>query len=105
MSASTYIDNVAHEIQLEVASDLVPSEHARELFLIYAVLALSVGESVTRRNVHDAWSAWMAKIDPQHESIRPYEELPPDVREEDDPFVAAIRAVARRQPGHADQRP
>lgn len=37
----------------------------------------------------------MAEIDPSHESIRPFEKLPPDVKGEDDPYVVAIRAVAR----------
>jgi hypothetical protein len=63
--------------------------------LIYAVLALSKGEQVERRDVHNAWVAWMTGRDPTHDSIRPYDELALDVQEEDDPYVTAILRVAR----------
>jgi hypothetical protein len=58
------------------------------------VLALTRGEHVTRRDVHDAWAAWMTLTDPEHVSIKPYEDIPDDVRREDDPFVSAIRRAA-----------
>lgn len=63
---------------------------------MYAVLALAKGQALTGRDVHNAWSAWMSSIDPDHESVEPYDELAPDVRREDDPLVAAIRRVAPR---------
>jgi hypothetical protein len=65
------------------------------LFLIYASLALAKGSEVDRRDVHNAWAAWMASRNPDHESIRPYEELSAQTKEEDDPFVAAIRGAVR----------
>jgi hypothetical protein len=65
------------------------------LFRIYAVLALVQGERVTAADVHDAWSAWMCGEDPSHPSLKPSAELAPDIRVQDEPYVAAIRAVAR----------
>ena len=94
-----YIQDVASEIKGVVPASVLPDEPTDRLFLYYAVLALTKGESVALRDVHDAWSAWMTEIDPSHESIRPFEELDPDVRGEDDPYVNAIRTVARSRRG------
>jgi hypothetical protein len=91
-----YIENIASQIRDEVPTATLPEEPDEELFLLYAVLALTIGERVGRRDVHNAWAAWMTRIDRDHESITPYTELPQDVREEDDPFVQAIRSVSRR---------
>ena len=41
----------------------------------------------------------MARTDPTHESIRPYDELAPSVRDEDAPFLTAIRQAARTRHG------
>lgn len=90
----TYIEKIAVAIHQRVhPHDSLP-EQERGLYLIYAVLALSVGKHVTRRHVHDAWSAWKATIDPKHDSIQPFEDLDADVQEEDQPFVRAIHEVA-----------
>ena len=66
-----------------------------DLYRLYAVLALTKGEAVTRRDVHDAWSAWTASFHPSHRSLKPFEELTPEVQELDQPYVDAIHAVAR----------
>jgi hypothetical protein len=42
---------------------------------------------VERRDVHDAWSAWKAMTDPDHESIQPVEQLDAGVQREDEPFI------------------
>jgi hypothetical protein len=75
----------------------LPDENAHDLFLIYAVLALAKGERVELADVDDAWAAWMTTRDPEHESIRPFGQLPSGGKHEDEPFVAAIRRVARRR--------
>lgn len=90
----TYIEEIANAIHARVHSDRLLPEGERGLYLNYAVLALTVGERVTRQNVHDAWSAWKALNDPDHESIQPFDQLDRGVRQEDEPFVHAIREVA-----------
>lgn len=88
-----YLQEVADRIRAEVPADAVPDD-ADDLFLIYAVLALSKGTTVRRGDVHDAWSAWMTMRGEEHDAVRPLADLPEEIRSEDDPFVAAIRAVA-----------
>jgi hypothetical protein len=68
------------------------------LFLMYAVLALTVGDKVEVEDVHDTWSAWMAYRDPSHESIKPYAELSSEIKKTDQPFVDAIRKIASQLP-------
>ena len=91
----TYLEDIAAGIALEANGDFAdPLE--RPLYLLYAVLALTKGEATTARDVHDAWVAWMAIRGEAHESMVPFENLSRDVKDEDDPYVAAIRRVARR---------
>jgi hypothetical protein len=89
----TYIERLAAEIEARAPRDRVPEGDTRALFLIYAALGLIKGDAVTRRDVHNAWAAWMASANPSHESIRPFDELDSETRAKDDPFVAAIRSA------------
>jgi hypothetical protein len=91
--SQSYIRRLADDIRARVPGDVIPND-ADGLFLIYAALALAKGERVNGRDVHNAWAAWMASRDPSHDSIKPYDELPADVRREDGPFVLAIRGAA-----------
>lgn len=91
----TYLSDIAAAIKHELPSELVPDAGADDLMLLYALLCLTVGSSVTQENVHDAWTAWMAQRGEAHESMVPYVELDEGTRAEDEPFVAAIRRVAR----------
>ncbi len=68
------------------------------MFLMYAVLALTVGENVQAEDVHDTWSAWMTYRDPSHESIKPFDQLSSDTKKTDQPFVDAIKKVASQLP-------
>lgn len=92
----SYIEEVAEAIFNEISNEAIMPEDERGLYLTYAVLALTVGENVTRENVHDAWSAWKALRDRNHRSLRPFSALSTQTQEEDEPFVRAIRAVAER---------
>lgn len=92
----TYIEEIAEAIRHQARTGEAFDEEEQRLYLIYAVLALTIGEDVTRRHVHDAWSAWKAMSQPEHESIQPFDQLGGDVQGEDEPFVTAIQAVARR---------
>ncbi|MEO7100017.1 MAG: hypothetical protein ABI162_11690 [Luteolibacter sp.] len=73
----------------------MPDENADDLLRLYALLVRSKGCKVTQSDIHDAWCIWMAKRDLQHISLVPYEELPPDVKEQDEVFVKAVRRAAK----------
>lgn len=73
----------------------MPDENAEELLLLYAVLLRAKGTDITESDVHDAWSAWIASYDKDHESLVSYEELTPDVREQDGVFADAIQKAAQ----------
>lgn len=89
--------DIADEITSELPSGLVPDEHPRELMLLYALLAATLGTTVTAKHVHDAWTVWKTTLGEEHESMIPFEALPTDVRSEDEPFAEAIRRVAARR--------
>jgi len=97
-----YIEEVADQIYRRLqAHSVVPKaplsmpENDRGLFLIYAVLALSVGEDVTGEDVHNAWAAWISIQRKNHQALQPYEELSAEEQERDEPFRVAIQEVAR----------
>jgi hypothetical protein len=89
-----YIDRIAADIQARVPDDRLPDGETASLFRLYAVLALAKGLSTTAEDVHNAWAAWMAGDNPDHESIAPFAALTADVRREDDVFVRAIHATS-----------
>jgi hypothetical protein len=101
VSRRSYIDIVADDIHRQAPPERLPDEDdgLRALFRLYALLALTKGEAVTPRDVHDAWAVWMLDRDVAHEAIVPFDELPQNVQREDAPFVAAIRAAARQLRG------
>ena len=91
------MSDIADEIASELPSGLIPDEHPRELMLLYALLATTLGTTVTSNNVHDAWTVWMSSLGKEHESMVPFGVLPTDVQNEDEPFAEAIRRVAVRR--------
>jgi hypothetical protein len=95
-----YLDDTAQAIKALVPQDLLPDGDTETLFRIYAVLALAKGPQVDSEDVHNAWVAWMAERDPDHSSLKPFEELDADTRRSDEPYVQAIRAVAAEHGAH-----
>jgi hypothetical protein len=91
----TYLDLIGEDIRRHVPDDVLPNGDIDELFRLYAVLALAKGADVTAADVHNAWSAWMQTREPNHESLRPFEELDHQRQVADEPYVDAIRAVSR----------
>jgi hypothetical protein len=91
----TYLDEVAADISKRVPSDALPEAETSRLFRLYAVLALAKGESVDAADVHNAWAAWMADRDPDHRSLKPFWQLDSETQKSDEPFVRAIREVAK----------
>ena len=76
----------------------LPEADADALFRLYAVLVLVKGEETQAADVHDVWAAWKSERDPDDPDIRPFEELDTPTQAADEPFAAAIRAVAARIP-------
>lgn len=73
----TYLDLAAEEIRRHVPEKALPDGDTELLFRLYAVLLLAKGADVTTADVHNAWSAWMQTTHPDHQSLRPFEELDP----------------------------
>ena len=92
-----YLDDLANAIHSLISPELLPTGDTRDLFRMYAVLALAKGDRVVAEDVHDAWTAWMSARDPSHSSLRPLAELPPDVQASDRPYLEAVRTVARER--------
>lgn len=93
----SYVDDLAAVIRESIAPDLLPEGDTATLFRIYALLVMAKGEGVTLENVHDAWAAWMSGENAKHPSLRPLAELPAEVQYADQPYLDAIRAVARER--------
>jgi hypothetical protein len=92
-----YLDDIAGLISAQLPEDALPDEpHTQRLLRLYAVLVRAKGTAVTDEDVHDAWAAWMADTDPDHDALVPYSELEAETRAEDEPFVDAIRSVAEQ---------
>ncbi len=90
-----YLDELAEAIWRAVLPEALPGGDTSALFRVYAVLLLAKGEQVTRADVHNAWVAWMAGQDSDHESLVPFSDLDAATQAEDSPYVLAVRAVAR----------
>ena len=89
-----YLDDLADQIRAHIPVDRMPEGDADDLLRVYAVLLRAKGADVTLSDIHDAWSAWMAKRDGKHESLVSYENLPKEVREQDRVFTTAVRRAA-----------
>ena len=91
-----YLDDIAAVIKSFVPKWRLPQGDVSALFRAYAVLLRAKGGGVTESDVHDAWAAWAVAQNPSHESLRPYGELAPSVREQDREFKVAIRSAAAK---------
>jgi hypothetical protein len=65
-----------------------------ELITSYALLALVKGDQTTLEDVHDAWSLWRWRARPDHPALLPFERLPAEIQELDQPYLDAIVRVA-----------
>lgn len=98
-----YVGVVADAIRGHLDSSIIPPD-SDDLFRLYALLALSVGEAVSARNVHDAWCIWQRSSDPGHQSLVPFDKLDAATQAQDEPFAIAIRATASKLPKSSAQR-
>lgn len=65
-----------------------------DLIELYALLAITWGQMTSAFEVHTAWAVWRNRTNPGHKSLIPFEDLEPDIKALDDPYVDAIRQVA-----------
>jgi hypothetical protein len=92
-----YLDEIADQIAAELDPRRLPDEgNVDRLLRAYAVLANTKGREATLEDVHDVWAAWMAEVDPDHPALKPFAELNESTRQEDEPFLRAVLAVAGR---------
>jgi hypothetical protein len=91
-----YMMDLADRIRASLPKGVSAPADEPDLFLIYAVLLASKGAAVTEEDVHDAWTAWMSMRGEDHQSMVPFSQLGTSVQAEDEPFLSAIRAVARQ---------
>lgn len=94
-----YLDELAEAIRRVVPPEALPDGDTFSLFRLYAVLLLAKGDHVTRADVHNAWVAWIAGQDVDHDSLVPFTDLNAETQDEDSPYVLAIRTVARSLAG------
>lgn len=87
---SNYIDDLAADI-----AHLLP-DCPEGLLPFYVLLTLVKGDGTTPRDVHDAWAAWKAPVEPDHRYLVPFTDLPPEIQEYDHPPAAAIWVAAER---------
>ena len=93
----SYLDVDADLVRGCVPEGTAIPEGADDLFVLYAVLMRAKGESTQASDVHDAWSAWMLRRQPDHDSLQPFDQLGASVQAEDAPFLIAIRRAAARR--------
>jgi hypothetical protein len=91
-----YLDDLAARIRTHIPADRLPDADSDTLLRLSAALLRAKGTRVTQSDVHDAWSAWIADRNPDHVSLRAYDDLPEDVRAEDAVFTTAIRRAAEQ---------
>lgn len=89
-----YIERDAAFVRDNLPEGTDVPDGSEALFRAYAVLMRAKGVDTQAADVHDAWSAWMAASDPEHESIVPFADLDEATRAEDAPFLLAIRRAA-----------
>jgi hypothetical protein len=99
----TYIDIIAAEIHHRLEPDKPPAEAERVLYLLYALLVLTVSESVTKEDVHNAWAAWIRIQGRDHPAVLPFSMLEPERQRLDERFQRVIRDVARRYPRQSQE--
>jgi len=97
LSQPTYTHEALRIIQEELGWDNPSDDEERLYIAFYALLALTLGEEVTRSAIHDAWSL-IAVLTSRHShpSLVPFDELPEHVKALDDPYAEVVKRVARK---------
>lgn len=86
-----YINKIKNLLEKELKMEGTSYE---DLLDVYALLVLVVGTKCTNENIHDAWSIWQNKTEPNHRSLIPFNELTREVQDLDEPYRQAVIKVA-----------
>jgi hypothetical protein len=84
----SYIEQVRQDLAKRI--DVEP-----ELLDLYTLLVFTRGTQTTWEDVHDAWSVWTNTINPDHQSLAPFDTLSKRVQEMDKEYADAIKATAK----------
>ncbi len=87
-----YIEKIKNLLEKELKMKGTPYEG---LLDYYGVLALVVGKNCTNEHIHDAWSFWQSKTQPNHRSLKPFNELTKEVQDLDEPYRQAVIKVSK----------
>jgi len=87
--------NYIEEIKKALDKELNMGEEYKGLLDVYALLVFVKGEECTSRDVHNAWSVWQNKTEPDHRSLIPFDDLTKEVQDLDDEYRDAIIKVAK----------
>lgn len=90
-----YIDQIKELLDKELGLSGTSYEG---LLDVYGVLVLVVGENCTNEHIHDAWSVWQNRTQPEHRSLKPFKELTKEVQDLDEPYRQAVIKVAKLLP-------
>lgn len=85
--------NYVEQIRSQLAT-LLPTCHP-VLLDLYTLLGVQYGEQTDLVMVHNAWSVWCNRSDPQHRSLIPFPFLAHEVQELDRPYMDAIHQAVR----------
>lgn len=88
-----YIEDVYQLLDEELQ---LKSTEYEGLLETYGLLVLTVGEKCTNAHIHDAWSVWQNRTSPNHRSLKPFKDLSKHVQSLDEPYMLAVRRVAKR---------
>jgi hypothetical protein len=88
-----YIDEVKEELLKHV-------KIGKGLQNVYSLLVLVKGQSVTLKDVHDAWAmninlTWDKETNGEHYSLIPFDQLSEEVQNKDQHYVDAIKETAK----------
>ena len=87
-----YIQNIQNLLDEELKMKGTEYEGLLET---YGLLVLTVGEDCTNEHIHDAWSIWQNKTQPEHRSLKWFNELTKEVQDLDEPYRQAVIKVAK----------
>ncbi len=87
-----YIEKIKELLEKELK--MVGTDY-EDLLDIYELLILTVGENCTNEHIHDAWSVWQSKTEPEHRSLKPFEKLTKEVQDLDEPYRQAVIKVSK----------
>lgn len=94
---SNYLERDADLIRANLPVGTSVPDNSDDLFLMYAVLMRALGEKTREENVHDVWTAWMSRTEPDHESAVPFVQLDEETKAADRPFLLAIKSASRER--------